>query len=816
MPRLLGRLVPLVVLLVIPAGAPAADALPKGALLRIGTTRLHHTGSVINVVFAPDGKSLASCGNDSLIRLWDAATGQEIRRFEGHKGSLEGLAFSPDGKMLLSGGADGTARLWDVATGKELRQLAGHRGTLTAIFSPDGKTIATKGGQDAVGRLWEAATGKELHTFKVARDTGSPLAFSPDGKTLAIVHPDFSLRLLDSTTANELQTFAGHGEALNSLDFSPDGKVLASAGGDGLARLWDVATGKELRQLRGHDGVVCSVHFSPDGKLVATAGLDKTVRFWDAKTGEELRRAAGHTSLVSEVAFSPDGKVLASAAWDHTVRLWDTATGKELPQSAGPGPVHCAALSADGKLLVTGHAGNGVHLWDAATGKPRRAPLDFDGPVTAIALTPDGKFVAAGNAAAAFAVWDVATGKRRCASEGIKDAKVPRRRTLALALSPDGRTLAVTGKEPAGWIDFHDTTTGARLATSPAQPPTDPDADTSHVPPFAMTFAPDGRTLLTASQTDGVKLYETATGKEVRQFMEVPTERLGGIAFAPDGRSLAANTEKSIRVWETATGGERLHRDEGGATARPERGAVALSSGGRIVAASLQAGTDLVVGRVADGKELRTIEGHNGPVTALAFAAGGRLLSLGEDGTAILWDTAALKLDPKGVPEKVEAAATWAGLDDADAAKAFQTIARLEESPAAAVALLRAKLKPAAAADPKHIEQLIRRLDDDDFEKREASSKELADLGPLAEKALHKAAKDPPSAEAARRIKELLKKMDDGSVSAGRLREVRALEVLEAIGTAEARKLLEELAKGAAEAALTQEAKASLSRLSPR
>src|SRR6516164_8644363 len=70
------------------------DPLPDGALARVGTLRLRHAGSAINVAFAPDGKSLASSGNDGLIRLWGVATGKEIRRFEGHEGNVDGLAFS--------------------------------------------------------------------------------------------------------------------------------------------------------------------------------------------------------------------------------------------------------------------------------------------------------------------------------------------------------------------------------------------------------------------------------------------------------------------------------------------------------------------------------------------------------------------------------------------------------------------------------------------------------------------------------------------------------------------------------------------------
>src|SRR5690242_15175813 len=121
-----------------PRADAAGDALPEGALARFGTLRLHHNGSVINVAFAPDGKTLASCGNDSLVCQWDAATGKEVRRFVGHVGNVDGVAFSPDGKTLLSSAGDGTARLWDVATGKERLVMRGHRGMVNpGIFSPD-------------------------------------------------------------------------------------------------------------------------------------------------------------------------------------------------------------------------------------------------------------------------------------------------------------------------------------------------------------------------------------------------------------------------------------------------------------------------------------------------------------------------------------------------------------------------------------------------------------------------------------------------------------------------------------------------------
>ncbi len=520
--------------------------------------------------------------------------------------------------------------------------------------------------------------------------------------------------------------------------------------------------------------------------------------------------------MVSEVGFSADGKTLASVSWDSTVRLWDVATAKELPQSAGPGPLSCAALSADGKTLATGHAGNGVHLWDPATGKPLRAALEFSGAVTTVAVSADGKLVAAGNAAGEVAVWEAATGKKRFALEGGKPGGPVRGRVQVVTLSPDGRLLAVARGNYGSGLDLHDAATGARLPSSVRGQAPDPASGQAHAPPHAVAFAPDGRTFLAASMTDGLKLYDSATGKELRLLLEHSDERwVTGVAFSPDGRSVAAGgSDGTVWVVETATGGERRKWGEHRPADKVGPAAVAFAATGRLLAAT-DGPKEVAVRDLLGDKELRTFAGHEGRVTELAFARG-RLLSVSADGTALLWDTSGLKPDAKGPADKLDAEAAWAGLDAPNPAKAYDTVARLAEAPQAAVTLLRQRLKPAAGVDAKHIDQLIGQLNDDDFSVREKATDELAKIGAPAEKALRKAAESAPSAEVTRRVADLLKKIDSGAVSGEGLREARALEVLETIDTPEARKLLEELSKGAADAALTREAKAALERLARR
>jgi hypothetical protein len=154
-------------------------------------------GPVVALALPPDGKTAACAGGDNTLRLFDLATGTELRTFGGQPGGVAALVTAPDGRTLVSGGRDRTARLWEASTGLERLQLKGHGGWVEALaVSPDGKVLATGAG-DGVVRLWEMAGGKLLAEFSGHRGAVKSLAFAPGGGRLASGGADTTILLWD-------------------------------------------------------------------------------------------------------------------------------------------------------------------------------------------------------------------------------------------------------------------------------------------------------------------------------------------------------------------------------------------------------------------------------------------------------------------------------------------------------------------------------------------------------------------------------------------------------------------------------------------
>jgi len=185
--------------------------------------------------------------------LRDGATRQVIRSIA-HPAPVRCIAFSPDGKTLATGGGDSIIRLWDVATGKEISGPTGHENRVLSVAFLQGAKVLGTESEDGTVRLWDAVTGKEAHKVRIRqKDRGGPgFAFSPDGKPFVFV-PDWQdkhICLRDLETGRELRRFNAHA-VIRSVTFSPRGTVLAASTKDQTTLLFEVATGKEIRRLAG-------------------------------------------------------------------------------------------------------------------------------------------------------------------------------------------------------------------------------------------------------------------------------------------------------------------------------------------------------------------------------------------------------------------------------------------------------------------------------------------------------------------------------------------------------------------------------------
>ena len=582
-----------------------------------------HSDAISALAFSPDGQQFASGSYDKSVRLWPptAPPTAGVMSYKNHLDAVWSIALSKDGKWAATGSRDGGLRIFERGsdTPKFVAANAHAGGVTQVVFSPDSQTIASVG-KDKIVRTW-TATGSALHQFAGHTEEILKVAFHPDGKRLATAGADNDIRIWDigpAASAKPLvKTLTGHTEAIHGLAFSPDGKLLASAGMDRSWRLWDTdkwdtkftsgpapnnghvlaldfsPDGKTLaighsqdqeigpdgdlirQQFRnimlidtetgkaktgmgtnayGHPDWITGLAYTADGQTIITASRDFIIRFWSLKTNQVTRQFRAHNAGIAQLVVAPEDGFIATAGEDRVATVWSVILRTQSTRAmltGHSGQIWFTALSNDGQYMATGGTDKRILLRDNFSGTQ---PFAFDGNYRAIynvAVSPNGKMIASGHEDGKIELWDANSGKR------LKTLTGHSMRVWSLAFTADNKQLYSSGgdwenKDKPGEVKHWNLDDGKVVREFSGHKGL----------VYNLALSRDGKTLVTASHDKTIRIWDLATGKEKKSLNAGHAVR--ALEFSPDGKILAscgngdvvltdnANPEGTVIFWDAS------------------------------------------------------------------------------------------------------------------------------------------------------------------------------------------------------------------------------------------------------------------------
>lgn len=513
------------------------DALPQGAMARIGTRRFRHGQRLSAMVYAPDGKTVATASQDRDIRIWDLSSGKVLKQWNATAREIVRLEYAAGGRTLLSESKDRELRLWDVASGRLLFNNSMNDAT-RYVLGADGNQLIVwwqgqYGGNKKSIEIIDTQSGQQSQLIETA-DLVYSLDLGLDNRTLA-AGVGKSVILFDITNGKLIKEFQGHSANVTALAISRDGQKLASGGG----WTWSGEESEVIKKWRE----------AAAGKPI---GQGASIILWDIAKQARDGQLVGPMSAITALAFSPDGKILASGSGegdssgmgttsgDTSVRVWDLQTKRETYALNGHKNVITGFLfGLGGARLISKSLGystdDSVIVWDLTDGTRRRdISLSYHrGDACDFRLSPDGTKLALGGRNKPSVLYDLAANSEKVRLDGIQSEGW----TEAIAFSPDNQTLAL-GEGYS--VRFWDCQTGKNKDPFPGP------VYRSRV----LGFTPAGDLLIGTSRR--VLTTDLSNGFHTRELKEAENALCSSLSL--DGRWLACGFEdKSIRVLDTAS-----------------------------------------------------------------------------------------------------------------------------------------------------------------------------------------------------------------------------------------------------------------------
>jgi WD40 repeat protein len=792
---------------------------PAPPIFPVAQTYALEIGDTTGVAISPDGRWLAvghraQTNELEPVEVCELETNKKLSDLKTHAlGQQPGhgcnLTFSPDSQLLFA-----------------FSRTQGPMRKLPAVNGVEGRTEPGDFSKESHLVVREVATGRERVSFDVPAVAGErylpgpnsqeSLAM-PNSQTVVTGHEDGTIRVWDWLAKKELGAIAAHRADIRlpllggpqAICLSADGKTLASFGYREGIRRWDLAKLKEINPVEPRSQRITTIALSSDNTCLAATELSGSIRIWNLATGQLRYSETGHTEHIDAICAVPGGAAVMTASSDGTVRTWDIENGTLSHSLALKGSPYwdTCAFSSDGReLIARGSSGRlDLRYWDVCNGNDQslvtisgknRAiqkeirDLILDGR-SRILGTPGQATVVLQSSLNKISLVDWRAGKVHVTLTQLREPGS----SLSLffprtsSVSSDQRTVAILGDDSREklwkqcFFGLWNTDSGDAIVNWTT-------ADSIYQ---SAVFTPDNSAIVLAggpkfvygdekSQTKARRaliLVNSATGTSVREFVPEKIDpddqrRIDSVAISEDGRQLAAaERDHSIWVYELASGQIRGKR-----------------------------------------------AGHDHTVKSLAFTPdGARLISAGNDLNALVWNVSLTSLGLVGPkPRAEDADRLWADLGNLEWKTAGAAAATLAAFPDFAIALMRDRLK---VPDFGRMNQLIAQLDSPKFTEREQATNDLRDIGVDIRRELQRRANAAASPEVRARLTKIIDELAKPKAKAllqkpEGLREIRAVEILEQIGTDAARGVLSGCATKFPGSALADDATAALTRLEKR
>lgn len=581
--------------------------------------RIFSINEVVEVAnFSPEGDRMVTVGSETIARIWDLKSGEELLRIEYPKAAITFAAFSPDGAQIITSAEDGMVGIWNAQNGILVRNFQAHEDVInSAIFSPDSNLILTAS-RDKTAILWDATSGRKYRTLEGHERALESAVFSPDGTRIVTASVDGTVRVwgIDGTEIWKLEGIKG---TVERATFSPDGTRIVTASDDRIARILNAETGEIQAFLVPHDGQVTSAEFSQDGRLIMTASEDHLVRLWDADTGTLLAVLPGHAEQVTWATFSLDGNWILTASNDSKIWLRETRRIAGSTSFIGyTSGINSVQFNKDGTRFVTANADFSAWVWDVENSEPSLLLKGHERPVVFATFSPDGNRIATASGDETVRIWNAIDGSE------IYQITIPGN-TWSVNFSPEGTEIVTSGRD--GVARVWDAQTGDEI----------PPALEGHEEEVKYaSYSPDGTRIVTAGGAkDGtVRIWDAKTHKLLKTFSIITGYAVNSASFSPDEKRLVIGTDGGIaEVWDIDLG-EPVFQLKGHQT--DVRSATYSPDGKLIVTASDD--HTLRLWDAVTGEALAVIEGHTDEVRWATFTPDGKgIFSASNDRTVRTW-----------------------------------------------------------------------------------------------------------------------------------------------------------------------------------